>query len=172
MAREIAIIGSGQFTMAFPNGLTITVFNGDDARADDCERDWVFVPFETREAHYSSTCEAAVHRGDENVTAWFGPADTDPVTGEEVGPSLGHLAPVAVADLVARVAAWKSQQDLVRELKEAFGIADDDLTGDCAGAIDRLHGILNEYSDPDFDSVEAVREARHGRFDGRDEEGA
>ena len=122
------------------------------------------MPFETREAHYSSTCEAAVHRGDENVTAWFGPADRDPDADDEAGPSLGHLAPVAVADLVARVATWKSQEDLVRELKEAFGIADDDLTGDGAGAIDRLHGILNEYSDPDFDSVEAVREVRERRY--------
>lgn len=171
MAREIAILGSGQFTMAFPNGLSVVLYNGDDARADDRERDWVFVPFETREAHYSSTCEAAVHRGDENVTAWFGPADTDPVTGEEVGPALGHLAPVAVADLVARVASWKSQQDLVRELKEAFGIADDDLT-DGTTAIEHLDGCLAEYGGPDFDAVEAVREARHGRFDGRDEEGA
>jgi hypothetical protein len=159
--REIAIIGTDEILMAFPNGLTVFLNIGDGARADGCGCDRADGPGATGGVHYSSTGEVSVFHNGENVSAWFGPVGTDPDADGQV-LSLGHLAPEAVADLVARVAGWRSQRMIVDDLKEVFGIRDDELTGDGDAAIRRLDGILNEYSHPGFDAVEAVRAVRDG----------
>lgn len=132
MTREIGIFGSGDVLLVFPNGLNVNLCTGVGAYADDCESATIFQPkthydadcckpWTRREVHYGSTCEVSVYRGDENVTAWFGPVV---YAGGE--PVLGHLTPVEAVDLLYRVSTWASLDDLKDDLLEMIGITDDD----------------------------------------------